>query len=192
MYILSKDLPDPNSHVYLERHREQWKVYRDYLSRIAKKLRQATREFALAEWHYLPTDHRCPHDAWLEAVTLREPVVSEAASHRRLEVSVRLLGAYHDGHLELRYENTISYCLDFPAYDLRNQVNQGHGDWLVDEIRFSERGKILHEIEWANGDRWYIECDDIHSKSAGAGVRPWLRHGNVAHSSGWKSRPVNC
>ncbi|HMW02814.1 MAG TPA: hypothetical protein PLL06_16100 [Acidobacteriota bacterium] len=161
MYLFSTDLPDHKSHIYLQRHREQWKAYHHHLQQIAKKLRPATREFALAEWHYDPTDHRCPHDAWLEGITLREIAGDEDKQHRRLQLSIRLLGAYHDGYLELTYDGVISYCLDFPAIDLRSRPNQGHGDWLVDEIRFSDRGKVLHEIEWAHGPRWYIECDDI-------------------------------
>jgi hypothetical protein len=48
--------------------------------------------------------------------------------------------------------------------DLRAEVNRGHGDWMVDEISFSDRGKVLHDIEWRAGVRWTIECDDIHYK----------------------------
>lgn len=161
MYVFSTDLPDANSHIYDTRFREQWKTYRHELERIANKLGPATREFALAEWHYTPSDPRCPHDAWLETATVREVVSGEDSQHRHPEVFVRLLGAYHDGHIELTYDGVIGYCLDFPPVDRRRQANRGHGDWLVDEIRFTERGKVLHEIEWANGSRWYIECDDV-------------------------------
>jgi hypothetical protein len=56
----------------------------------------------------------------------------------------------------------IGYCLDFPSVDLRQHSNRAHGDWLVDEVRSSERNKVLHEIEWANESRWYIEYDYVH------------------------------
>jgi hypothetical protein len=41
-----------------------------------------------------------------------------------------------------------------------------HGDWRYDEFRLSERGHLIHEIEWAYGVEcrafsWIIEADDI-------------------------------
>jgi hypothetical protein len=162
MYLFSTDLPHGKSLIHDRRREQHWKLYGQHLKAISNKLRPATRAFALAEWHYDPTDPRCPHDAWLEATTLSETVTSDDAQRRQLAVKIRLLGAYHDGHIELTYDGVIGYCLDFPPVDLCREANRGHGDWLVDEVRFSDRGKVLHEIEWANGARWYIECDDVH------------------------------
>lgn len=41
------------------------------------------------------------------------------------------------------------------------QGSTGDGDWLYDEIRLSQRGYVLHEIEWSCGSRWLIECGDV-------------------------------
>ncbi len=37
----------------------------------------------------------------------------------------------------------------------------GHGDWLIDEVRLSEREFVLHEVEFSHGSRWIIECEDL-------------------------------
>jgi len=41
-----------------------------------------------------------------------------------------------------------------------------HGDWRYDEFRISDRGHLIHEIEWAYRAQckafvWVIEADDI-------------------------------
>lgn len=54
-----------------------------------------------------------------------------------------------------------------PSYDLATGPNseahakRGHGDWLIDEIRLSDRGLVLHEILFSSGARWLIESEDI-------------------------------
>jgi hypothetical protein len=57
-------------------------------------------------------DHRCPHDAWLETLDLSELSSGERGRERNLSVSVRLLGAYHHGFIELRYPRVFSYTLN--------------------------------------------------------------------------------
>ena len=128
------------------------------------KLPASTKEFALAEWHYNHEDHRCPHDAWLENVSIREIVAPENIQHRILEIVIRLLGAYHDGYIELIYKDVLSYSLDLPYRRKKAPLPGKHGDWLVDEITFSPRSKVLHEIEWAEDATWMIECHDIEFK----------------------------
>ena len=72
-----------------------------------------------------------------------------------MEIKVQLLGAYHDGHIELRYSNVRGYSL------ASNMGILDHGDWLYDEIRLSVEGHVLHEVEWSKGGRWLIECGDV-------------------------------
>jgi aminoglycoside phosphotransferase family enzyme len=161
-FILSTDLPDTDSNIFLKRHREQFKNYRQYLQNIKHKLKPATQEFALAEWHYDGSDPRCLHDAWLESVTLQELPIRDDLQNRRQEIVIRLLGAYHDGHVELAYREVSSYTFDQPyRWVKEGMVNRCHGDWLVDEVRLSDNGKIIHEIEWENRGHWIIECNDI-------------------------------
>ncbi len=74
---------------------------------------------------------------------------------RRCSLEIRLLGAYHDRHILLRYPRLFSYSMQTATCD------KGLGDWLYDELRLSDGGHLLHEIEWANRSRWLIEADDI-------------------------------
>jgi hypothetical protein len=84
-------------------------------------------------------------------------LVHETASGSRQEnrqshIKLRLLGAYHDGHIEIEYLNVRRYSIgcEFPA----------HGDWGIDEIRLSDSGAVVHEIE-IGATVWLIECEDI-------------------------------
>jgi hypothetical protein len=164
-YILTKDLPDKDSLIYDKRRAENWRDYQNRLQKIKKRMSPAVQEYALADWHYNNLDPRCPHDAWLEHVTIREPASGERSEIRRLEIEIRLFGAYHDGYLEFNYKDVESYCLDQPYRRGRwNTTEKGHKDWMADEVDLSEHGYILHEIEWLDGGHWLIECRDFEVK----------------------------
>ena len=120
-YILSKDLPHKESNIYEQRLQEQWRAYERRLQKIKKRLPPSVQEYALADWHYNFSDHRCPHDAWLEYVTIRELTDGESRKIRSLEIEIRLLAAchdehveFHDGRIEFIYRDVESYCLDQP------------------------------------------------------------------------------
>ena len=129
-----------------------WRRYRAYLESIAEHLPEATRSFALADWHYDFADHRAPHDAWVDSISIYESATGERREVRQLHIKLRLFGAYHDGHIEIEYKDVYRYSIgsDCPA----------HGDWLYDEVRLSESGHVLHEVE-IGGQLWCIECGDI-------------------------------
>jgi hypothetical protein len=110
------------------------------------------------QWHYDHNDHRCPHDSLVEAITISEPASGKRREKRHIEIKVRLLGAFHDGHLELSYSDVQAYSLT-GASDKRRLV--GHDDWLVDEVRLSEKKQVEHEILFVSGSRWLVECADI-------------------------------
>jgi hypothetical protein len=139
---------------------EEWKAgseaYRQYLESIKTQLPTNAYEFAIASWRFSPESHMDPHDSWLESLTIREPASGERAEIRSVDITIRLLGSYHDGRIEIIYKNVQSYSIHSSP-----QANDGHGDWLYDEIRLSERGYMLHEIEWARGSEWLIECADF-------------------------------
>lgn len=137
---------------------EGWKRYRDYLRSVRAALPEAVYEFALAEWHYSPTDHRSLHDAWVEQVALLE---QPAASGRRLAMTVVALGPFHDHRTTLTYDGVTSYSLDLPQPAAAGKVAVGHGDWLIDEITLSAQGRIVHEILFSSGSRWQIECESF-------------------------------
>jgi hypothetical protein len=117
--------------------------------------------FAAAPWHFDFTEHQCPHDAWVERLLLEEQPSVDAGRARTLAIHVTLLGAYHDLLLLLSYKGVRSYQLTTPhGYEMRPYA-VGHGDWLVDEVRLSENGLVLHEVKFSRGSRWVIECEDL-------------------------------
>lgn len=132
--------------------------YRAYLDQYRGLFPPGAHDLANSEWYYDPTDHRCPHDAWLEEVRLFEPSSGERREVRSTSIRMRLLGAYHDGRIEFHYPQVFRYDLQLGPAQL------GHGDWLCDEFRVTEEGHLLHEIEWESrggGGRWLIEASDV-------------------------------
>lgn len=155
VYILTHDRP-LNSYEEWQSH---WSQYQDYLASVRNQLPPAAYDFATAPWHYDFGDHRAPHDGWLDEIAIREPASGDRKQHRSLEIVVRLFAAYHDGHVELKYLGVQNYSLA-----CGEEGGRGHGDWMYDEIRLSDRGYVLHEVEWSGGGRWLIECGDVSYK----------------------------
>jgi hypothetical protein len=132
--------------------------YESYLLGVRDRFPESARSLATADWYYSPSDHRCPHDAWLESVTISEPYSGERRQVRSTSIRVRLLGAYHDGYIEFFYPKVFRYHLD------ASDASLGLEDWRYDEFRLSEDGHVLHEIEWwasRNTARWVIEASDV-------------------------------
>lgn len=136
-------------------------AYAEYLESVRGRLPASAYAFASAPWHYDFADRRCPHDSWVESLTISEPSSGDRRQHRSLEIAVRLLGAYHDGHISLTYKVVHSYLLKSPYEYAGPPLDVGHGDWLADEIRLSDRGLVLHEVEFSRGGRWLVECEDV-------------------------------
>lgn len=116
-------------------------------------------KFALADWYTNPADHRCPHDAWLESITISEPAEGERSEVRQTRIVVRLLGAYHDGHIEYEYTGVTKYIMTAP------DCRKGLGDWIEDNV-VVVKDRLCHAISWRVGAApeqtlWFIEADDI-------------------------------
>lgn len=135
--------------------RAHWKRYQAYLVAEQERFPPGAYALATANWYHDFNDHRCPHDAWLEDLELTEPATGARRESRTLALRVRLVGAYHDGHVEFRYPQLFAYELSAPNGE------RGHGDWLYDEFRLTQTGRLLHEIEWSHGGRWLIEAADV-------------------------------
>jgi len=137
-----------------------WDAYRDYIRENESRFPPGALSLAQSEWYYGFSDHRAPHDSWLEWAKFEEPASGERDEVRNLGLRLRLLGAYHDQWLEFFYPKVF-------AYEMSSEDSAvGHGDWLYDEFRISPKGNLLHEIEWAgkagsNGSRWLIEASDV-------------------------------
>jgi hypothetical protein len=154
------------SHEGLSELRARHKAYQAYLQSVRDRMPAKAFEFASAAWHYDPDDHRCPHDAWVESVSVVEPSTAERQEERRIEIRIELLGAYHDGRIRIIYPGVRGYSLFHPSdHDVPLHAG-GHGDWLVDEIRVSDRSRaqdplIVHEIVFSMEGTWMIEAEDV-------------------------------
>ena len=126
--------------------------YRKYLLSNKHRLPASAYEFAMAEWHYNFNDHRCPHDSWVNALSISESCSGVRSEVRRTQISIELLGAYHDGVVKINYQNVLDYTL--------SSYSKSHGDWLYDEVRVFDKGCVVHEID-LEFSQWKIECEDI-------------------------------
>jgi hypothetical protein len=140
--------------------RRLWNAYREYVRTNAAKFPPGALGLAQSDWYFGFSDHRAPHDAWLEWAKFEEPAAGERNEVRHLSLRLRLLGAYHDQWLEFFYPKVF-------AYEVSNEESaSGHGDWQYDEFTLSPTGHLLHEIEWAgkagsSGSKWLIEASDV-------------------------------
>ena len=116
------------------------------------------RECSSSEWYNSPKDHRCPHDAWVESITISELSSGKRHQVRDLEIRVRLLGAYHDGSIEFTYKRVLRYLIgaiaEWPA---------GHGDWLEDDVDVKQDASLMHRVKLKNGSL-KIQAEDIEYK----------------------------
>lgn len=134
--------------------------YRDYLSRSKSSFPHRAFELACSDWYFDSSDHRCPHDAWLESMVISEPATGSRQEVRHTSIRIRLLGAYHDGFIEFVYPQVFNYQVGSPSCE------RGLGDWRYDEFRVESDRRVIHEIEWAGfgarlASRWVIEASDV-------------------------------
>jgi hypothetical protein len=135
-----------------------YRRYQQYLHEHENLFPPGAFALGTAEWYHNPSDHRCPHDGWLETVSISE--VPAGDRRRMTTISIRLLAAYQDGYVEFLYPTVFNYTLLCPS------SARGLGDWMYDEFRLSSDGHLIHEIEWAGfpkveGSRWIIEATDV-------------------------------
>src|SRR4030095_13252194 len=94
--------------------------YRDYLASVGASFPPSSYALATSDWYFDPGDRRCPHDAWLESLSLAEPSKGDRNEIRTLSLCVRLLGAYHDGFIELLYPRVFAYRLSLEGGQRRH------------------------------------------------------------------------
>jgi hypothetical protein len=149
-YILAKER-DSDASAAFER-------YAEYLHAHKTQFPPSAYALTTSDWYFNFQDRRCPHDSWLEAISVCEPSEGKRNEIRASKITVLLLGAFQDGQIEFVYSDVQSYSLSM------ENLRQGHGDWRYDEFRLSESGKVIHEIEWASfgaNGRWLIEASDV-------------------------------
>ncbi len=141
---------------------QAFEAYRLYLAANQARFPVGAYALASSSWYFDANDHRSPHDAWLESVTIDDIGTGARRENRACSIRVVLLGSCHDCRIELSYSNVSSYSLE------NSNSGQRAGDWRYDEFRLTEEGQVLHEIEWSagpeRGARWLIEAADVQFK----------------------------
>jgi hypothetical protein len=149
----------------LSQMKDSYENYYKYLDSIKNRLSLNVYEFAKADWHYDPMNHKCPHDSWLESLEIKESSVDGNVRVRSNSINVVLLGAYHDGKISIKYNDVVNYSFERNVAAADSNPNgffkNGHGDWLIDEFSISDDGFIVHYIEFSNGVNWEIHFQDF-------------------------------
>jgi hypothetical protein len=136
-----------------------WARYEEELAPIASRLPSGARKYALAEWHCDPTDKRCIHDSWIEAVSVVEAGSGARKEKRAMGIVIRLLGAYQDRHMLLKFLKVRRYQAEYSAADAK-RPDIGHGDVFDDSIRLTPDGYVLYSMNMEFG-RIEIEAKDL-------------------------------
>lgn len=137
-----------------------WAGYEEALAPIASRLPANARKYALAAWHCDVTDHRCLHDAWVEAISVVESGSGPRKEKRGMGIVIRMLGAHQDRHLILKLPGVRRYVIERPLMEDANRDNTGHGDVLDDSIELTPGGYILYSLRLEFG-RVQIEAKDV-------------------------------
>lgn len=135
--------------------------YAEYLKANRDRFPPSAYALATSDWYFGFESHQAPHDSWLESLHVSEPSSAERHEIRTTSITIRLLGAYHDGYIEFHYPTVFEYRL------IAGTLGQGHGDWRYDEFRLDEKGRLVHEIEWAAygaTNTWLIVASDVHHR----------------------------
>jgi hypothetical protein len=132
-------------------------TYHDYLAREGARLPSTVLDIARSDWYFDPQDHRSPHDARLQRLTIAEAGPTPFAGSVP-GIVVDLLGAHGDMALRFEYLGVLRYAI------AAEELGRGHCDWRYDELRAGPAGEVVHEIEWSGRThtaRWIIESRDL-------------------------------
>jgi hypothetical protein len=138
----------------------QLEEYLEYLNKVRDELPSGAREFALSPEHYDFENPKCPHDSWVECISIKETSTGKRSEKRALEITAKFLGSFHDGFFEILYKDVQKYSLNLERA-ARENTKIGHGDWIIDEILFESSGLVSHEIVFSDSGMWKINCADI-------------------------------
>jgi hypothetical protein len=121
--------------------------YSAYIESIRDKLPPHVYSFASDPRYFDLSSHSSLHDAWLESVCVREVARGERHQIRRMEISIALLGPFHDRRIHLHYRGVTRYSLGAPPrYGEPRYEHTAHGDLFTHEIRLGHNGLLIHEL----------------------------------------------
>ena len=139
-----------------------WIRYSHYVESIRDLLPSHVYAFASDSRYFDLNSHSSLHDAWLESLTVREVASGERRDIRKMEITITLLGPYHDQLIHLQYIGVTGYTFNAPTRHGENRFEHtAHGDLLTHEVRLSQSGLLIHELLFDHGTTFLIECSDI-------------------------------
>jgi hypothetical protein len=143
-----------------------WTRYSRYVESIRDQLPSHVLAFASDSRYFDLSSRSSLHDAWLESLTVIEVATGERQEIRRMEVSISLLGAYHDRRIHLHYTGVTRYSFSAPPrYGEPRYKHTAHGNLFAHEIRLGQDGLLVHELLFERDATFLIECSDIrHSE----------------------------
>jgi hypothetical protein len=140
--------------------------YSAYIESIRDQLPAHIFAFASDSRYFDLSSHSSLHDAWLESMNIREDATGKRHEVRKLEISICLLGPFHDRRIHLHYSGVTRYSFSAPPrYGEPRYEHTAHGDLLNHEIRLGDHGLFIHELLFERKATFLIECSDIrHSE----------------------------
>lgn len=105
-------------------------------------------ELLRQDWYSDHKDPRCPHDAWIENIILRE-AVGLHVQDRTICIEIHAINAYHTGKIIFKYQNVRSYTLTLLSSS--DEGNMGHRDLLDDSFEIKREGLSRHQMMFSGG-----------------------------------------
>jgi hypothetical protein len=130
--------------------------YTTYLEGVRARMPIGALAYAEAPWHYDFRDERALHDAAFLGLTQAGwslPEDPQPGAQGTLEV--RLFGSRRNGILRFDYQSATRL-----QWAVKRAEQPDYGDALVDEVRLSEHGVVVHEIAFEHATL-VIECVDL-------------------------------
>ena len=109
---------------------ESFRLYQEYLRANESFFPKSAYALATSDWYWDFTISGCPQDGWLQRLLINET----AERNRTVEITIELLGPYHDGVIEFHYPKVYGYRLE------ARDPKMGHRDWRFDEFRLDNLG----------------------------------------------------
>jgi hypothetical protein len=143
-----------------------WTRYSAYVEAIRQKLPAHVYSFASDPRYFDLSSHSSLHDAWLESLSVREVSIGKRSESRRMEITISLLGPFHDRRIHLQYTGVTRYSFAAPPrYGEPRYHHTAHGDLFTHEVRLGPEGLFVHELLFERDATFLIECSDIrHSE----------------------------
>lgn len=123
---------------------EEYNSYMEFLEQHRDQLAEGVTDTVKTDMYQNFNNHDCPHDSWLQ-----ELIISHVHDPYQKIIKIKLLGAYHDRQIILRYHNVILVNIVDDSNDVL--------EWYKDKFTLTDSNIPQHQIRWRNGSEWKIQ-----------------------------------